>query len=347
MTAPHSSALIGQLLGLATAFCWTLSALSFEEASTRVGSLPVNIIRLVLAFALLAGFNWLHRGLALPTDATPPQWKWLLGSGVIGFFVGDLCLFRALVLIGSRTSTLLMSLAPPLAALTGYLVLGEQLSAWSWLGMAVTLGGIVWVISERMKDGRPDDLQIDDDPPPPDLHASQSSGAASTTSVAVQSPSHAQSLRAIPLWGITLGILGAAGQGVGLVLAKLGMRGLQDQQYDPFAATQIRAIAGIAGFALFVFLARRTRDIGRALTHGRAMVFTTLGAIAGPFIGVSLLNASIQLIPTGMAQTLAAIVPVIIIPFVIVTKKERVSLRALLGAIVAVAGVAMLLRGNG
>src|SRR4051794_36941674 len=186
MSLPHSAALIGQLLALATALCWTISALSFEEASVRAGSLPVNIIRLVLAFALLAAFNRAHRGLALPRDATPAQWKWLLLSGLIGFFVGDLCLFRALVLIGSRTSTLLMSLAPPLAALTGYLMLGEQLSTWAWLGMAVTLGGIVWVVSERMKDGHTDDVEIDDEPYSNAIRGSSNSGAASATFVAVR-----------------------------------------------------------------------------------------------------------------------------------------------------------------
>ena len=348
MTLPYSSALIGQLLGLATAFCWTVSALSFEEASVRAGSLPVNLIRLVLAFLLLAGFNWAHRGLPLPTDATPAQWKWLLLSGLIGFFIGDLCLFRALVLIGSRTSTLLMSLAPLLAALTGYLLLGEQLSTWSWLGMVVTLGGIIWVVSERMKDGRTDDFEIDDEPSRNPMHDVHDSGAGSATLIAVQTPVHPGMLRAISPWGLLLGVLGAAGQGVGLVLAKLGMRGLDGQQgqYDPFAATQVRTIAGIASFAAFVLLAGYGRAVLRALSHRRAMFFTMLGAIAGPFVGVSLLNASVQRIPTGMAQTLAAIVPVIIIPFVIIVKKEHVTLRAFLGALVAVAGVAMLMLGS-
>src|SRR5690348_15476824 len=101
-----SPQLLGQLLALATAFLWTVSALSFEAASRRAGSVAVNLLRLVLAFLLLGAFGLYARGRALPTDATPHHWRWLLLSGAVGFFIGDLCLFRAFVVLGARLSTL-------------------------------------------------------------------------------------------------------------------------------------------------------------------------------------------------------------------------------------------------
>src|SRR6476661_7973137 len=141
--------LTGQLLALLTALLWTMSSLSFEAASKRAGSVAVNLIRLVMAFVLLCILGAISRGRPLPTDASAYQWKWLLISGFVGFFIGDLCLFRALVLLGARLSTLIMSLAPIIAAVTGYFVLGERLGAWSFLGMMITLIGIAWVVSER------------------------------------------------------------------------------------------------------------------------------------------------------------------------------------------------------
>jgi len=80
---------LGEFAALIVAICWTFSALAFEAASKRVGSLAVNIIRLALALVFLSVFSWFHRGLALPTDASHYQWFWLSLSGFVGFVLGD------------------------------------------------------------------------------------------------------------------------------------------------------------------------------------------------------------------------------------------------------------------
>jgi len=72
------------------------------------------------------------------------------------------------------------------------------------------------------------------------------------------------------------------------------------------------------------------------------MGFITLGAFFGPFLGVSLSLLSVQYIHVGVAQTFMSVIPVLIIPFVIIIHKEKVSLRAVAGAILAVVGVAIL-----
>jgi drug/metabolite transporter (DMT)-like permease len=309
--------------------------LSFEAASKRAGSVAVNLIRLVMAFALLCAIGAIARGRPLPTDASAYQWKRLLISGVVGFFIGDLCLFRALVLLGARVTTLIMSLAPVLAAIAGYFLLDERLSSWSFVGMALTLAGIAWVVSERSCGAGEDDVV---DPSGEVIAAEAGSSHAAMAQAASPPLAPSRSNRA---QGVILGILGAAGQGVGLVITKIGSSGIH--QYDPFAATQIRAIAGIVVFAALVLGIGRQRDVIRALANSRAMGLMTLGAVTGPFLGVSLLNASIQRISTGVAQTMAAMVPVLIIPFVVFLKNERISPRAIIGACVAVGGVAILM----
>lgn len=176
----------GELAALGTACCWTVTAMSFEAAGKRIGSLPVNLIRLVMAAALLTLYGAVVRGSALPTDATPHAWFWLSLSGLVGFAFGDLCLFRAFVVLGARLSVLLMSLTPLFAAALGLAFLGERLTALDLLGMAVTLGGVAWVVLERPVDAIP--------------------GA-----------------RRARAWGVVLGVLGALGQAGGLVLSKHGM----------------------------------------------------------------------------------------------------------------------------
>ena len=54
-----------------------------------------------------------------------------------------------------------------------------------------------------------------------------------------------------------------------------------------------------------------------ALRNRRAMVFILLGSVVGPMLGVSLLNLSVQRIPSGLAQTFTATVPVLVIPCVL------------------------------
>ena len=296
MQLPH----LGESAAFATAICWAITTLAFESACRRVGSLPVNLIRLLVGFLLLVLLVSVRRGSPFPTDATASAWTWLSLSGLVGFSFGDLCLFRAFVLIGSRLSVLLMSLVPPLTAVLGWVVLGETLSTREWLGMAMTVGGVVWVVRERV-------------------------------------PNAVAESRHPPTWGVLLAIGVALGQAVGLVLSKLGMG-----DYDAFAANQIRVLAGIAGFAGIFTATRLWGRFADALRHPPAMQRTAFGAVFGPFLGVSLSLVAVQNTLAGVAATIMAITPILILPMSIWMRKERVTSRAVLGAVLAVAGTAVL-----
>ena len=142
---------IGEISALAVAVCWTLSALFFEKAGSRIGSLAVNIIRLMTAIVLLGLGAWITRGFFFPTDATPYQWFWLSLSGFIGFFLGDLCLFHSYSIIGSRMAALVMTLAPPITVGVGYLFLNERLSLQQIAGITIIVGGILLAMLGKEK----------------------------------------------------------------------------------------------------------------------------------------------------------------------------------------------------
>jgi len=294
---------LGEIAALGTTFCWAISALTFEAAGRRIGSVAVNFIRLVMALGMLAAWGLCSsRHLAWPSDAGSERWFWLSLSGVVGFFLGDLCLFRALIMIGPRLSTLVFfTLAPPLTAVLAWAVLGETLTWLNWTGMAVTLCGVAWVVAE---------------------------GKVSSKRVSVWKAS---------ALGVTLAFLGALGQAGGNVLGKRGM-----MDYDPSACVQIRVTAGLAAFAVLFLVMRWYPRVARGVGDARAMSLTALGALFGPVLGVSLLFLSMQHLQAGVSQTFVAALPVVILPFTIVLYKERVSSRAVLGAFVAVAGVALL-----
>ncbi len=98
----------GELAALLTAAFWCVTALAFEQAGKRVGSLTVNLIRLVLALVFLGIYTSFTRGMFFPLDATWHNWFWLSLSGLVGFVVGDLFLFKAYVEVGARISLLII-----------------------------------------------------------------------------------------------------------------------------------------------------------------------------------------------------------------------------------------------
>jgi drug/metabolite transporter (DMT)-like permease len=136
--------------------------------------------------------------------------------------------------------------------------------------------------------------------------------------------------------GILFAFGGAVGQALGLVLSKFGMK-----NYDPFAATQIRIIAGIFGYIFLVTVMTRWGSVRQA-THNRSgMILTSLGAFFGPFLGVSFSLVAIKYTEAGIASTIMALVPVFIILPAVILFRQKVTLPEILGAIVSVAGVAL------
>ncbi|MFN8239555.1 MAG: DMT family transporter [Bacteroidales bacterium] len=289
----------GELAALLTAFFWTITSLSFEKASKRIGSLSVNIIRLVLGFAFLTVFNWINRGIIIPVDASAHNWIWLSVSGLIGFVLGDLFLFKSYMIIGSRFSMLIMTLVPPITTFFSWIMLGEKLKLLHFAGMTLTFLGISLAIFSRGETGEKLTLKL--------------------------SPK-----------GIIFALGGAVGQALGLVLSKIGL-----ESYDPFAATQIRVIAGIAGFAVLAALMSRWPSVIRSLSDRPGIRATSLGAFFGPFLGVSFSLIAVRYTEAGIASTIMALVPVLIIPPAVFLYKERVTLAEIAGAIISIAGVAV------
>ena len=293
---------IGQIAALGTAMCWAVTSLSFEAAGKRVGSLQVNLIRLVIALGIFAVFLTISRGSPFPAGAGSHVWIWLSLSGLIGFVMGDLFLFQAFVDVGARTAMVVYSLVPPMTAVTGWLVLGEVLGPLQLLAMGVTVGGIILVVTAV---------------PPAAGNALEN--------------------RPHRIRGIWFAVLGAVGQALGLVLSRYGA-----PQYDPFAATQIRVLAGLVGFTVVFLVTRRWPLLVRALRDRTAMRHTLRGAFFGPFLGVSLGLYASQRTSTGVTATLIATVPVILIPVTVFLFRDRITAREILGAVLAVSGVALL-----
>lgn len=319
---------IGQLAAVATTLCWAVAALSFEAAGKRVGSLPVNLIRMVLAMAFFAVYAVATSGRLLPLDAGAHVWIWLTLSGLVGFVIGDLFLFQAFIDVGARIAMLVYASTPVLTALLDWVALGQQLTSIQIGAMLLTVFGIILVTTTLKKKPAPGAKAFGADKP----GANVPEGHAPRPIAPPPARVHAH-----PVRGAWFAFLGAVGQAAGLVLGRYGA-----PTYDAVAATQIRVLAGIVGFAVLFTVNGRWATVPPALRDRRAMRLMLQGAFFGPFIGVTLSLFAAQRAGAGIASTIIATVPVLLIPATMLLYNERASAREVVGAFIAVGGVALL-----
>lgn len=180
---------LGELAALLTAFCWVGSSLAFEYSGKKVGTLVLNLLRLVVSFLMITVINFFITAGFQNIQLTPQSFFLLVVSGLIGFVLGDLFLFQAYIDIGARVAQLIMALVPPLTALLSYFLLGETLGPFELLGMFITILGIMLVILGREPGAKKLVLR----------HSSQ---------------------------GILFAFIGALGQALGLIYSKMGVRDL-------------------------------------------------------------------------------------------------------------------------
>ncbi|PHR28788.1 MAG: hypothetical protein COA36_05680 [Desulfotalea sp.] len=300
--------LTGQLLGITTVLCWTLSVQLFEFASKRIGAVFVNIIRISVALSFFTVLLYCRKGLLLPTDFPAHSWFLLSLSGVVGFFIGDIFLFKALVALGPRLTMLLQTLSAPMAALIGWVFLDEKYRMLQWLGMLVVLIGVAAVVLEKHGDRQ---------------------GAQRLAN------------RCGNRYGVLCALLAVVGQATGLILSKAGMQ-VDGGYLDPFGATHIRAFAAFVCFIVFFIVTGKFTQFVEVVHDTKAIVVTAIGAVLGPFIGVSLSLWALHYLTAGVAATMFSLTPICIIPFAVFLHKEHVSVRAMIGALVAVLGVYLL-----
>jgi len=292
-------AYFGEIIALVTAFLWSGTSFAFTDAAKRIGSLQLNINRMILAslflviIILVAGFS---------TDLSLKQVEFLIVSGFVGLVFGDSFLFKSFQLIGARLGMLIMALVPAMSSLLAFFFLDESLSTLAITGMAITIGGIIFVVVERSSESIP-------------------------------------LFRSSPL-GIFYGVLGALGQAGGLILAKFAFA---DGELNGFVAAFIRLSSAVLIFFPVVLFIRRYKNPIRLYKKNiPALKATVIGTILGPVLGITCSLIAIANTKIGIASTLMSLMPVIMLPIARYYYKEKLSFRAIAGAIIAVIGVTVL-----
>jgi drug/metabolite transporter (DMT)-like permease len=297
---------MGELAALGTAFCWAFSSIFFTSSSKEAGAIPVNRIRLVFAVLLLLVFHTLITGHPLPLDAELFRWIWLGLSGIVGLVLGDTLLFQAYYLIGNRLGTLIMSGVPVISSLAAWLLLGEKLNLLSIGGIALCTGGIMLVVMER-------------------------------TPVNGNGSTHHEKRQYI--LGVLCAIGGAIGQAGGLVLAK---KGLADN-FPSISGVVIRMVTAMLFiWVITLFMGQIKETIRKGLNNSKLIMRIASGTVVGPFLGVWLSQIAVQRSYVGIASTLMALTPIVILPISKFYYKEKISYRAVIGTVIALVGVAII-----
>ena len=304
-------AYLGELISLGVAFSWTATALLSEFGSKRLGNLTFNVLRMALALLFSMVMFWLVMGSPLPSGGTMEAYGWLFLSGLVGYVIGDYCLFQCYLIIGSRYGQLFMTLAPLAAALMAWLTLGQQMTPVSIVAMLVTLAGI-------------------------------------GISVLGRGEHHKVSLK-LPLNGVLFAVGAALCQGVGLVLSKIGMNHYQSGAIPgwlvPFSANFFRCIAGIVGFTLLLYLREGLTPLREALHDRKGMTVASATTVSGPFVGVGFSLMAVQYTSAGIASTLMALTPIIIILPSWWFFRQPITWKAVAGAVISVIGVSLFFLG--
>jgi drug/metabolite transporter (DMT)-like permease len=302
--------LIGELAALGAAFLWAASSVGYGSLGKRIPPLELNLIKGAIAlFFLIITLviqALIQQDFTLVTLQIPlPTLGLLILSGVIGIGLGDTAYFHAINNLGARRTLLIETLASPLSALLALAFLQEVLSSFAWLGILLTLLGVVWVISERIP--------------------------------AVGTVKH-------PLIGVGWGLLAAGCQATGAVMSRSAfMTGEVNAVWS--TALRLFGGLVIVLILLKVQSVKsegtETKNLP-GITFTKKLIFALIIiAFSSTYLGIWLQQISLKFAPAGIAQTLLGTSPLFVLPIVFL-RGEHISWRACLGVLVAIAGIALL-----
>jgi drug/metabolite transporter (DMT)-like permease len=305
----------GELIALVTTLCWSLGIFPFTEAAKRIGTAPVNQYRLLLAWVLISVILFFTNSLTIIDLFSRPHfyhYVFLGASGIIGFTIGDYCSFKSFTLLGPKLGSLYTTFAPGAALSMGFLVLGEEIDPVGILGIAITIGGVIWLTLSKK-----------------DTAAAEKAGFRRDKT------------------GIILGIIGALCQGTGLVLSKYGMDYYTDK-IPTMHAVWIRLLfAFSAAFLSSVFLGKLIQNSKPILANkNNALPYMVLGTFLGPICGVTCSLIAIQKIEVAVAQTIFALLPIVVLPVNLLVYKEKITLQSVFACMIAILGVVILIWRN-
>ncbi|MEW6469949.1 MAG: DMT family transporter [Bacteroidota bacterium] len=306
----------GELAAFCTTLCWSLGIFPFTEAARRLGPNSVNHFRILLAalFLSIACLVFLPYGTsAFFSRALEGHWLWFGLSGIVGLALGDYFGFTAFAILGTRIGSIFTTLSPAAALLLGYFLVNEQINLIGILGIFITITGVIWVSVSKSQTAH------------------------------LKDHGHG-SIRK----GVVFAIASALCQGFGVVLANKGfVYKINGEDLPALHATWLRMVTAAGGMYLFTILRGRLQDTIRPVLQNKnkGNWMAVAGTLLGPVVGVSFSMYAIALLKDkpSVAQTIFSLVPVFVLPLAWLFYREKITWKAIAGALIAIAGVMILI----
>ncbi|MCB5162147.1 DMT family transporter [Marinomonas algarum] len=295
-----------ELSGLVAALCWTISSLMAPGLIQRFGTMRFNTLRIVIASTLLLLIS------VMTQRFNTALWQHadiVMLSGLLGIFIGDTLLFTAVHRLGPRRTGVLFATNAPMSIVLSWMFLDEQLTLEQLFACSVVLLGVVIAILFGKRGN---------------THAwEQTKGKLST--------------------GVLFALGAALGQASGALLSKPALL----DGADPVAVSALRvgtgAVALMAAYMLFYRHKQPTDAVPFAQLTWRDGAGMIVLATIGMVIGMSVLVWGVGNANVGIVTTLSAVVPVLLLPGLWITTKQRPALGAWIGATLVVVGASLII----
>lgn len=295
--------LVGEIAALASAVAYSVTSVFFTFAGRKITAVSAMAMSLPISWLAIVVLHRLMMGAFFPANAPFERWLFLGGSGLMAFGLSGFFMLSAYQYIGPRLTMLIGAFSPVLGSLLAWVFLGQTLSLSSSVGIGIVLFGIVWVVAERSGSGGGGFGE-------PDLRR-----------------------------GLLYATLATGTQAIAFLFSTLGVEG----DFPAFSASVIRVTVGVVGLWLFIALRGNLRSTVKTYWQDRNLFLLLLGAgLSGPVTAGSLLLLALQIVPVGIATTLSNTTAVILIPIAYFIFKERITMRAVVGTVVTVVGIAIL-----
>lgn len=306
---------LGEIIALFASLFWTTSALFGEISGKRIGTMPLNIWTMLVAFFFLTLTLFIFTGSPLPQYLDFKALSWIVASGLLSFVICNFFLYNSYLLIGARFGQLFMTLIAPSAAMTGWILLDEKLTLQEGIGMLVTLSGImITLLGNRNKLTEKNEEQ------------------------------------ALSVKGVVFAIIASLAQGIGLVLGKVGMNYYHESvpyeltkldQLIPLSASYIRVLTGVIGFVFLAFLLHRVGVVKNSTKNKKGFWAAIITGFTGPFLGASCALIAMRYSKAGIAATLLELTPILIILPSHYIFKQKIYMLQVIGTVICIIGVSL------
>jgi drug/metabolite transporter (DMT)-like permease len=304
----------GYLIAFFAMIAGALSTFPFTDVARKWGPVAVNHFRLLVAFIVLSIIVMVidkKTPVTLFTSPSANEYAYLIASGIIGLAIGDYFGFHCLAILGEKKYSILNTIGPGAALGFGFVMLGESIDFIGIIGMAISIGGMIWFIQAS------DTKELD-------KHITHEFGKVSK--------------------GVLFGILSGICQGLHMTLSKKGLSG-ETSLISPIHATWIRVLGATAGYYIFTFSTGRLKEkvINPILAEKSTLLKATLSTIFGLVLSIVLVMWSLSLCKVAIAQTLLSLSPIIIMPVAYFLYREKMTMQTFIAGLVSIFGVYVLI----